>query len=210
MNGLENDHIERFLATWIETPFATLAQRIKRERDKFSSITGEEQGILLRFVAVQAVKTLGHKQCVDTQAGQPVDPNIFLRVMLRQMWTIGDVWRKNPPSLRFFTTLPYVGGHLISGDHPVVVMQLRDNPVWIPTDEPKQGITPLNEILTTPNWGFFLPLTPYICVWVQPRYGGFTPPTLERLEPPEVRMLNALIRGQSKLFLLARDLESLN
>lgn len=210
VNGLENDHIEHFLATSIETPFATLSQRIKRERDKFSSITGEEEGILLRFVAAQAVKTLGHKQCVDTQAGQLVDRSIFLRVMLRQMWTIGDVWRKNPPSLRFFTTLPYVGEHLISGDHPVLVIQVRENPVWTPTDDPKQGITQLNEILSTPNWGFFIPLTPYVCVWVQPKYRASARSTLERLEPPQVRTLNGLIRSQSKLFLLARDLESLN
>lgn len=35
VKGEENDEIEHFLTTWIETPFAVLAQRIKRERDDF-------------------------------------------------------------------------------------------------------------------------------------------------------------------------------
>src|SRR6266571_8487103 len=131
-NGTEDDAIERFLANWIETPFASLVQRIKRERVEFGTVTGEEQGALLRFVAAQAVRTLGHKQCVDTQAGQPVDRNTFLRVMLRQMWTIGDVWRKNLPRVRYFTMLPYVGEFFVSGDHPVLVIQVRGNSVWVP------------------------------------------------------------------------------
>ncbi len=210
VNGEENDRVERFLASWIDAPFTSLSQRIKHERDEFAAITVEEQGALLRFVAAQAVRTLGHKQCVDTQAGRPVERNTFLQVMLRQMWTIGDVWRKSPPRLRFFTMLPYVGEHLISGDHPVLVIQVRDGTVWLPTDEPKQGITQLKDILTAPEWGFLLPLTPYVCVWVEPRGGVGPYSTLERLEPPQVRLLNRLLRGQSKLFLLARDRESLN
>jgi hypothetical protein len=210
VKGAEEDRIERFFADSIETPFASLVQRLKHERDEFGSLTSEEQGVLLRFVAAQAVRTLGHKHCLDIQAGQPVDRNTFLSVMLRQMWTIGDVWRKNLPRVRFFTMLPYVGEFFVSGDHPVLVIQVRDNSVWVPTDEPKQCITQLNDILTSPDWGFLLPLTPYTCVWVEPRGGVGPYSTLERLEPPQVRHLNALLRAQSKLFLLARDRESLN
>jgi len=210
VKGKENDGIEHFFSTWIETPFAGLAQRIKRERDEFFLGTAEEYGALLRFVGAQAVRTLGHKQCVDIQAGQSIDRNTFLRVMLRQMWTVGHVWRKNLPRVRFFTMIPYVGEFFISGDHPVLVIQVRDNSVWVPTDEPKQSITQLNDILNSPDWGFLLPLTPYICVWVEPRGGVGPYSTLERLEPPQVRHLNGLLRAQSNLFLLARDRESLN
>jgi len=210
VNGEENDGIERFLANQVETPFASLAQRIKRDREKFGNITGEEQGALLLFVAAQAVRTMAHKRCVDTQAGQPVDRNTFLRVMLRQMWTISDLWLKHPAKLRFFTTLPYIGEHFIAGDHPVLVIQVRDNPVWVPIDDPKAQITQLQDILSGPNYGFWLPLSPYICVSVQPQDGvkTFLPP--EPMEPPQVRMLNKLLRDQSKEFVLARDKESLN
>jgi Protein of unknown function (DUF4238) len=210
VNGTEDDRIERFLSHEVETPFASLAQRIKNEREKFSDITAAEQAALLKFVASQAVRTLGHRHCVDIQAGWPVDGNTFLRVMMRQMWTMADIWLKNPPKLRFFTTLPYIGERFISGDHPVVVIHVRDNPVWVPTDDPKAEITQLSDLLTTPNCGFWVPLSPYICVSVQPQDGvkTFLPP--EPLEPPQVRMFNQLLRGQSRHFILARDKESLN
>src|SRR5204862_7945836 len=113
-NGEEDDRIEGLLGREVETPFANLARRIKCERQKFSSIDGQEQAALLKFIAAQAVRTLGHRRCVDTQAGRPVDRNTFLDVMMRQMWTMADIWLKNPPKLRFFTTLPYVGERFIS------------------------------------------------------------------------------------------------
>jgi hypothetical protein len=92
----------------------------------------------------------------------------------------------------------------------VTVIHVKENPVWIPRDEPKAGITQLNDILTNPNYGFWLPLSPYVCVSVQPQDGvpSYLPP--QPLEPQQVRQLNKLLRGQSKVFIMARDRESLN
>jgi hypothetical protein len=210
VNGTEDDQVEKFFGREVEVPFASLARRVKNEREKFASIDSQEQTALLKFVAAQAVRTLGHRRCVDAQAGQPVDNNTFLRVMMRQLWTISDRWLRTLPKLRFFTTLPYVGEHFIGGDHPVTVIHVRENPVWIPRDEPKAGITQLNDILTNPNYGFWLPLSPYLCVSVQPQDGvpSYLPP--QPLEPQQVRQLNKLLRGQSKVFIMARDRESLN
>jgi hypothetical protein len=210
INGVEDDRIESFLGREVEDRFAMLSRRVKRERNEISAISPREQADLLLFMASQAVRTLAHRQCVDTQAGKPVDKNIFLQVMFRQMWTMADVWGKNPPTIRFFTNLPYVRDQFITGDNPVVVIHVADNKVWVPTDSPQHKITHLRELLNSPNVGFWLSLSPYVCVSVQPRDGSssYLPP--ETLEPPQVRMFNKLVRDQSHIFTLARDRASLN
>ena len=210
VNGKPDDGVEKFLSHSVETPFAALARRVKDEREKFNQISTPEQCALLLFVATQTVRTLAHKHCVDVQAGRAVDNRTFLRTMLRQMHTMADLWLKHPPTLRFFTSLPYIGEHFIAGDHPVLVIQVRDNPVWIPTDEPKAQITQLNDILTGPNYGFWLPLSPYVCVSIQPKSDtrSYLPP--EPLDPRQVRQMNQLLRDQCKKFILARDKHSLN
>ncbi len=209
-SGTENDSIEKFLGRTIEAPFAGLSKRIKEECEGFSNIDPMERLALLMFVASQAVRTKAHKRCVEMQAGKSVTQDVFLDVMLRQTKTMIDLWFKNPPLLRFFTTLPYVGERFIAGDHPVVLLQVLDNRVWTPTDNPKTQITPLDVLLNSPNVGFWLPLSPYICVSIQPRDGVaiFVPP--QQLELSEVRMLNQLLRGQCHDFVLARDRESLS
>ena len=209
LKGEENDGIEKFLGSTIETPFATLSKRIKTEGGQFSDINPVERIALLLFVASQAVRTTAHKQCIDTQAGTPVHRHVFLNIMLRQTKAISDIWLKNAPLLRFFTSLPHVRERFITGDHPVIVIQVLDNVVWTPTDNPKAQITQLDVLLKNPNVGFWLPLTPYICVSVQPRETGaiFVPP--QQVDPVQVRMLNQLLRGQCRSFTLARDRESL-
>jgi len=67
-NGSETDRVEDFFNKTVETPFACLAQRISEEQDEFSTISGFELGVLARFVASQAVRTAGHKKCVEEQA----------------------------------------------------------------------------------------------------------------------------------------------
>jgi hypothetical protein len=210
INGVEDDRIETFLGREVEDRFASLSRRVKNERNEMSAINPREQADLLLFVASQAVRTLAHKRCVDTQAGRQVDKNKFLEVMFRQMWTMADVWGKNPPTLRFFTNLPYVSDQFITGDHPVVVIRVEDNRVWVPTDSPQPKITQLPELLNSRNVGFWIALSPYVCLSVQPRDGStsYLPP--ETLEPPQVRMFNRLVRDQSKIFTLARDRASLN
>lgn len=210
VNGMEDDGIEDFLGRQIEDDYAHLAQRIRNERDKFANIKLEEGAALLRFVASQAVRTPAHLQCVNTQAGRPVGKNDFLQVMLRQTKTMCDFWVKNPPYLRFFTTLPFVEERFIAGDSPVIILQFWDNPVWMPTDEPKLRITDLTDILTHPKYEISLPLSPYVAVTVHPRVGPAPSLLPDTMEPPMVRRFNKMIRNQSRIFILARDKESLN
>lgn len=210
IKGTEDDAVERFFGRHVETSFAGLMRRIKDEREKFAEISGQERGALLLFVASQAVRTVSHKHCMDAQAGRPIDQTTFLNTMLRQMQKIADLWLKNTPKLRFFTTLPYVGEYFIAGDNPVLIIYLHDNLLWTPGDDPQQRITQLNDLMTRRNCGFWLPLSPYVCVSVQPQDGfnSFLPP--ECIEPQRVRMLNRFLRGQSKEFILARGPESLS
>ena len=209
-NGVENDEVEDFFSQNVETLFAALSQRIKDEREKFSEISGTELGILGRFVASQTVRTLAHKQCIEEQAGGPVDRNTFLRVMGRKMWTMMDVWLKNRPKFYFYTPLPYVGEHFITGDNPVLVIQMNENQIWVPADTPNIVITDLGRILQNPNHGFWISLSPYVCVSIRGQWDEKLRLPPETMEPRNVRLFNSLVRGQSKDFILARDKESLN
>ncbi|MGA2431479.1 MAG: DUF4238 domain-containing protein [Candidatus Acidiferrum sp.] len=208
-NGVEDDRIEDLFSKEVETPFAALSQRIRNESDKFSNITGEELGVLVRFVACQVVRTLAHKHCIEEQAGRPIDTDTFVRIMGRKISTLMNAWSKNPPKCRFYTPLPYVGEHFITGDNPVLAIQVNDNPVWLPTDTPKLGIIDLEEILANPEHGFLLSLSPYICVSFQGQ-GGWDPDLPPRtVEPGYVSFFNGLVRSQSRFFTLAREKQSL-
>ena len=82
-NGVETDKVEVFFGEHVENQFARLSRRIKEEADRFSQMSGDEAGVLLRFVASQAVRTLGHKATMSEQAnGAPIDANTFVRVMV--------------------------------------------------------------------------------------------------------------------------------
>jgi hypothetical protein len=208
-NGTENDAVEKFFEKDVESSFAALSQRIKREQAQFSEISGTELGTLCRFVASQSVRTLAHKRCIEMQAGRPLDNNTFVRVMLRKMWTIMDFWIKNPPKVYFYTSLPYVGERYITGDSPVLIILMNDNPVWVPTNIPTLGITDVAEILKNPKYGFLVTLSPYVCVSIHGRAGGEAHLPPQSVEQRDVRFLNDLIRGQCEMFTLARDRDSL-
>ncbi|HKM85255.1 MAG TPA: DUF4238 domain-containing protein [Terriglobales bacterium] len=60
-NGVETDKVEIFFGQHVEDDFAHLSRRIKEKADQFSQMSGDEAGVLLRFVASEAVRTLGHK-----------------------------------------------------------------------------------------------------------------------------------------------------
>ena len=60
------------------------------------TISGDELGILARFVASQAVRTLGHKDCIQEQARAPVDTETFVRVMGRKTIMLLNNWISNP------------------------------------------------------------------------------------------------------------------
>ena len=50
-NGKEDDKVEDFFNDVVETPFAPLSRRIKKEQNRFANITGEEWSALCGFVA---------------------------------------------------------------------------------------------------------------------------------------------------------------
>lgn len=208
-NGVENDTIEDFFGKAVETPFAALSRRINEEREKFSTIRHEEQTALCRFVASQTMRTIGHKQAIEEQAGNVVETNLFLDVMLRKIWVLLDSWIKNLPDLEFYTSLPHVGDRFITGDSPVVVIQVNNNPLWVPTDVPRSTIANLTDILQHPNHRFLIPLTPYVCVAINPKGDGTSHLPPQAVDPQFVRFMNELVAGQSKIFVLARDKESL-
>ncbi len=208
-NGVESDKVENFLSEKVENAFATVSQRIKKERERFVDISGTEEGVICNFVSSQAVRTLAFKRCIEEQAGRPVDTNTFLQVSGKQMWTMTDFWIKNPPTLRFYTSLPHVSERFITGDSPVLVIQINNNPIWVPTYSPNLSITDLPEILKNPRHSFWVSLSPYVCVAIHAHGDGepHLPPAT--LDPQRVRRFNDFIRGQSESFVLARDKESL-
>src|ERR1039458_3223434 len=207
-DGSETDRVEDWFAEEVETPFAALSQRITTEQEKFSEISGAELGILARFVASQLMRTMGHKESIEEQAGSPVDSNTFVRVMVKKTWRLMDEWMKNPPNFYFYTSLPHVADQFITGDSPVLVMHENYSPVWTPTAQPTLSITNLEDILKNPKHGFQLSLSPYICVCLQ-GVGGQVRLPPQTVDPQNVRSFNDLIRGQSNLFTLAKDAKSL-
>jgi hypothetical protein len=209
-NGVETDKVEIFFDQHVENDFARLSRRIREEADRFSQMSGDEAGVLLRFVASQAVRTLGHKATMSEQAnGAPIDANTFVRVMVRKIKALLDYWTQNLPTIRFFTPLPNIGETFITGDHPVVVQLINDNQIWEPISRPVQGITNLTDILQHPKHAFMLALSPYVCASVVRGEPGkvHLPPTTVDLK--DVREFNNWIRQQCNIFTLARDRSSL-
>jgi hypothetical protein len=209
-NGAETDKVEVFFGEHVENHFARLSRRIKEEADRFSQMSGDESGVLVRFVASQTVRTLGNKAAMSEQAnGAPIDANTFVPAMVQQMKMLLDYWTKNLPTIRFSTPLPNIGETFITGDHPVIVQRINDNLIWEPISRPEQGITNLTDILQHPKHAFMVALSPYVCAFVVRGEPGAVhlPPTT--LDLRDVREFNNLIRQQCDIFTLARDRSSL-
>jgi Protein of unknown function (DUF4238) len=208
--GVEDDKFENFFSKEIENDFARLSQRIKKEQNQLLNLTGKELGALGIFVASQAVRTLANKQCMEEQVGRPLNTNEFLDQMGKQAKAIISSWGAAPPGFHFYTSLPYVGEHFITGDNPVVLEVTKiDNPASRPRDEPQLAITSIQEILNNPAVSFEVALSPCVCVFLRGGGGGEAHLRPRTMEPSELRRFNAFIREQCKLFTLARDKESL-
>ena len=208
-NGVETDKVEIFFDQHVERDYARLSRRIKEESNKFSQMSGDEAGTIMRFVASQAVRTMGHKETMSKQAnGATIDTRTFVQVMVRHMMTLHKTWKENLPTIRFFTPLPNIGEKYITGDHPVAIVVFNDNEIWGPTSRPVQGITNIGSILKSPH-AFMVALSPYICVSIEGGGSGkvHLPKTVDLMH---VRWFNDLIRNQCKIFTLARDRDSLN
>src|SRR5258708_7674425 len=118
-NGIETDRVEDFFDKTVEDQFAGLSRRIKDDQNRFR-MSPDEVVILTKFVASQAVRTLGHKETIEEQSGTKVDTNTFVRVMSRKMLMLLNAWIDNPPTFRFYTSLPSTGDRFITGHHPIV------------------------------------------------------------------------------------------
>ncbi|SPE43652.1 hypothetical protein SBA7_1630002 [Candidatus Sulfotelmatobacter sp. SbA7] len=209
-NGKENDKVENFFNDVVEAPFAPLSLRIRKEQNQFANLTGEEWAALCGFVALQAVRTPAHKRCLEEQAGSPLDTNAFVTAIARQALAIMEEWNKSLRRLHFYTSLPHVGEQFISGDSPVVLTQMNDNRIWVPTSTPELRTTDLAQVLSNPNHEFWLPLSPYVCVSVRGHVWGEPHLPPQTVDPQFVRFLNGRVREQSGIFLLARDKASLS
>lgn len=207
-NGVEDDSIEKFFGKEVEDGFARVSQRIKAERQQVE-LSGVECGFLARFIAAQAVRTVSHQQCIEELAGAPVDRSTYLNLMVRQIWGITKAWNEAVPHFQFFTTLPFVTQHFITGDSPVLVFTSKDGTISTPMVEVLPTITMLPELLENRQTQFLITLSPYMAVSVG-QLGAEAPLTqLASLDPAAVCKLNQHIRQQSRLFTLARDRESL-
>jgi hypothetical protein len=208
-DGMEDDAVEDFFEKTVEAPFSVLSQRIKEEQSRFSKITGAEAATICRFVASQTMRTLGQKLAIEELSGRKVEREIFVDVMLRKIRTLLDSWLRNLPDLEFYTTLPDVSEQFIAGDSPVVIMRFYDNTVWVPSDPPKAGVFDLPGILEHPNHRFWLALSSYVGVAVNSHGSGASRLPPQFVEPRNVRFINDLVRGQSTIFTLAKNRESL-
>lgn len=207
--GVEDDRFEDFFGKYVESPFGVFCRRVNREQNRLSSATSAELGALGKFVASQVARTLANKKCMEEQVGRSLDANAFLAEMRKQIKAILSDWAAQPPSFDFYSCLPYVEERFITGDDPIVLEVPKDNPVWTPSDEARLAITPLQEILSSPNASFTVALSPYICASLHPRGGGEAHLPPETKEPSWVISFNSRIREQCGLFTLARDEECL-
>jgi Protein of unknown function (DUF4238) len=205
IDGVAHDDIEDFFDRSVEAPFAQLSQRIKEEQHQFRNMSAIERGVLCRFVASQAVRTIAQWNCMSVQAGAPVDSRTFLRNMLRLIKTITMAWTDNPPVVDFYTVLPHIGEQFITGDHPVLVIRLTDNSVWVPSSAPELKITNIKDLLADDSCRFWLALSPYVYASIRMLAGGKAQLPPATVDPQFVRLFNGLIRGQCSLFTVAKD-----
>jgi hypothetical protein len=208
-NGIETDRVEDFFDRTVEDQFAGLSKRIKDDQNRFVKMSVNDVGVLTRFVASQAVRTVGHKETIEEQAGSKVDTNTFVRVMSRKMLMLLNAWIDHPPTFRFYTSLPNVGDRFITGDHPIIVILPHDNKLWTPTENPELRITDLAEILERPKYAFMVSLSPYVAVSIQSSGTGQIHLPPQEIDPMDVRRFNDLVRRQCRVFTLARDRDSL-
>ncbi len=204
-NGKE---IETFFSREVENDYGALLKRIKNQ-NAMPEVSGDELAALSRFVACQTVRTSAHEQCITEQAGRPVDKSTFNRVMMRKISAMMGAWWKTFPTFQFHTPLPFVGELFITGDHPVLVIQVKDDPIWVPTNNAITQIMDLEKILQNKNSGLWLALTPYFCVSIHNQEGGEPRIPTRTMEPSVVRQFNEMVRGQCKIFTLARDKDCL-
>ena len=208
--GVGDNKFEDFFSREVENDFARVSQRVKRERNHLSSVTGEELGAIGKFVASQAVRTLANKQSIGSQLGRAPSTNEFISQMAKQMKAVISNWATDHPSFDFYTSLPCVGEYFITGDDPVVleVPKNDDRPGSL-AGGPQRKIASVEAILRNPGASFGVALSPYVCAFLVCNGKGQVSLPPRTLDPERVARFNAFIRKQCNLFTLARDMDSL-
>ena len=120
--------------------------------------------------------------------------------------TIFTNWAKRRPTICFYTSLPYVGAKFISGDHPVIPININiGGSLFTQCASPSYTITSLQALMDNPQHGFLLALSPYVMVLIHGHAGGDTVYPPMTLDPSNVKFFNSLIRGQCTRFLIANS-----
>jgi hypothetical protein len=207
IDGMEDDSLESAFGKLVESGYAPLAQRMRKEKDQFR-LRKEDVPILLKFVAAQVVRTEAHRRCISQQAGYTVSSEIFVHNIGRKIRKIVEAWEAKPPDILLHTSLPYIGVYFITGDSPAMtfrgpsesaIAQLVDT----------MAIFDIDKLLADPNSGFILPVSPYLCLTVR-NEGTGRMLVSPRREPPEfVAKTNELIYRQCVQFIEAADARSL-
>jgi hypothetical protein len=207
VDGVKDDAIEKFFSRHVENDYATVAKRIKSQRNGFT-LEPNDVAILLKFVASQVVRSKSHLLCINEQAGMPVPPPIFLDNMLRKMKKLTTRWVTKPPDLRLWTTLPNEAIQFITGDDPVICF--ADSYPSIIKPSTFRSIINIDELVETPHSGFIVPLSPYIALTVHNGGQGNIIKTPDFAPLNSVRHLNRCIYEQCVQFVAALDSEQLD
>jgi hypothetical protein len=204
VNGVEDDSIENFFHKFVEDFYAPIARRVQDEMDKFV-LTRDDVPVLLRFVSSQVVRTEAHRQCIQTQAGGVIAPDVFHHNLSRKMGLITEAWIQRPPDIHLRTSLPYVGSHYVTGDSPVITFAVKDDQETgeIP------AILDIQETLANSKSGFSVPLSPYVRVIVLNGGSGEVKSKAESETPDVVSKMNDLTYGQCVQFVESMDEKSL-
>lgn len=200
INGVKDDSIEKFFARFVEGDYASVAKRIKTQRNKFT-LDPDDIPILLKFVASQIVRSKAHFLCINEQAGTTVPPWIFLDNMLRKMEKLTTRWVTKAPDLRLWTALPDGAVQFITGDNPVICF--ADSSPSIIKPYTSHSIISIDDLIETPHSGFIVPLSPYIGLTVHNGGQGNMTRTPDLAPPSSVRHLNHCIYLQCVQFVAA-------
>ena len=121
------------------------------------------------FVASQVVRTLANKTSMERQLGRALCANEFPTEMAKQMKAIVSHWETDAQSFDFFTSCPDVKERFITGDSPVLVVQVKDRQMSVDpygrraaSDHAIEGIT---RGLPMPCSGSHFSPYVHVCLW---------------------------------------------
>ena len=200
-DGQEDDSIERFFSTEVESLYAPIAKRISDEKGEFV-LTNEDFFVLVKFVVCQIVRTKAHLRCIEEQAGTALNTEVFIHNMARKMSRIVDRWIAKPPHASIYTPATR-DSHFITGDNPVFSVTETRN--YTGSDAPSDvlAIVKIDQILEDPNSEFTVPLSPFVCLTIRNDGAGLITPYAQPRPPAWVSTVNQRVYRQCVQFVEA-------